>query len=146
MYILLSAKRRACFAEVGIGVSGRCDSPEKITESCTESVGRGEDWHQKNEALSLHSGESHRPLTPILMRKYRDTPPVSIAILLQKYALFLVENLISRTNIFPAPGKSPARQSQAKTNAMPAEMKNQAPLFLVICLGNKLFTNVFALC
>ena len=29
------------------------------------------------------SGESHRPLTPILLEKYRDTPPISIAIFWQ---------------------------------------------------------------
>ena len=42
----------------------------------------------------LTSGESNRPLTPILLQKYRDTPPISIVILLQKYALLLTESSI----------------------------------------------------
>ena len=40
------------------------------------------------------SGESHRPLTPDTFEKYRDTPPVSIAILLHKYALFLAQRVV----------------------------------------------------
>ena len=54
-----------------------------------------------NKGKGHNSGVSHRPLTPILFEKYRDTPPISIAILLQKYALRLAEsNIIYTTNLY----------------------------------------------
>ena len=37
---------------------------------------------------------------PDTFEKYRDTPPTSIAILLQKYALFLAESCIYTTNLY----------------------------------------------
>ena len=37
---------------------------------------------------------------PDTFEKYRDTPPISIAILLQKYALLLVESSIYNTNLY----------------------------------------------
>ena len=37
---------------------------------------------------------------PDTSEKYRDTPPMSIAILLQKYALFLAESSIYTTNLY----------------------------------------------
>ena len=36
---------------------------------------------------------------PDTFEKYRDTPPISIAILLQKYALLLAESSIYTTNL-----------------------------------------------
>ena len=46
------------------------------------------------------SGESDRPLTLIPLKKIRDTPLICIAILLQKYALFLAESSIYTTNLY----------------------------------------------
>ena len=40
------------------------------------------------------------PLNPDTFEKYRDTPPISITILLQKYALFLAESSIYTTYLF----------------------------------------------
>ena len=37
---------------------------------------------------------------PDTFEKYRDTPPISIAILLQKYALLLAESSIYTTNLY----------------------------------------------
>ena len=37
---------------------------------------------------------------PNTFEKYRDTPPISIAILLQKYALRLAESSIYTTNLY----------------------------------------------
>ena len=37
---------------------------------------------------------------PDTFEKYRDTPPISIAILLQKYALLLAESSIYATNLY----------------------------------------------
>ena len=37
---------------------------------------------------------------PDTFEKYRDTPPISIAILLQKHALFLAESSIYTTNLY----------------------------------------------
>ena len=45
------------------------------------------------------SGESPQPLTLILFEKYRDIFSISIAILLQKYALLLAESSIYTTNL-----------------------------------------------
>ena len=50
--------------------------------------------------LLLTSGESHRPLYRDTFEKYRDTPPISIAILLQNYALPLAESSIYATNLY----------------------------------------------
>ena len=41
-------------------------------------------------------------LDPDTFEKYRDTPPISIAILLQKYALLLAESSIYTTNLYHA--------------------------------------------
>ena len=38
--------------------------------------------------LEDYSGESNRPMTPILFEKYRDTPPISIAILCKSMPSF----------------------------------------------------------
>ena len=40
------------------------------------------------------------PKCPPSFEKYRDTPPISIAILLQKYALLLAESSIYTTNLY----------------------------------------------
>ena len=37
---------------------------------------------------------------PDTVEKYRDTPPISIAILLQKYALLLAESSIYTSNLY----------------------------------------------
>ena len=47
-----------------------------------------------------NSEESNRSLTPILLKKYRDTHPIPIAILLQKYAPLLAESSIHTTNLY----------------------------------------------
>ena len=53
--------------------------------------------HQGHTQLS---GESNRPLTPILLQKYRDTPPISIVILLRKYPLVLAESRKYSANVY----------------------------------------------
>ena len=70
------------------------DFPSAFTESRSES----------SVSSSQHmifvpkriSGESHRPT----YEKYRDTPPISIAILLQKHALLLAKSSIYTTNLY----------------------------------------------
>ena len=57
-------------------------------------------YHSVSRAIKHLSGKSHRPLTPILLQKSRDTPPISIAILLQKYALFLAESSVYTANLY----------------------------------------------
>ena len=46
------------------------------------------------------SGESNRPLTPTHAKKYRGTPPISMAILLQMYALPVSESSVYATNLY----------------------------------------------
>ena len=46
------------------------------------------------------SEESHRPPDPDTFERHRDTPPISIAMLLRKYALFLAERSIHTSNLY----------------------------------------------
>ena len=53
---------------------------------------------QRSPWASVHSGESNRPPTPILLKRI-DASPISIAILLEKHALLLAESIYT-TNLY----------------------------------------------
>ena len=53
-------------------------------------------WHLRTRSIRKITSTSD----PDTFEKYRDTPPISIAILLQKYALFLAESSIYTTNVY----------------------------------------------
>ena len=70
------------------------NSPERFSRTILTFL-------EKSGKPPRFSGESNRPLTPILLKeKYRGTPPISIAILLPKYALPLAESSIYTTNLY----------------------------------------------
>ena len=51
------------------------------------------------QSISFRRTKSKTP-DPGTFENYRDTPPISIAILLQKYALFLAESSMYTTNVY----------------------------------------------
>ena len=62
------------------------------------STSSGKKSVSQNLVMQAYFQESS--IDPDTFEKYRDTPPISIAILLQKYALLLAESSMYTTNLY----------------------------------------------
>ena len=71
-----------------------CTSATGFWSTCTKTPCAPSPNHffEVSDPCSRHSGSQKSTPDPDTYEKYRDTPPISIALLLQKYALLLAES------------------------------------------------------
>ena len=84
-----------------------CEDQKSWSSSVSRSTGwwGASDSPQSSRSYTparqeFQSGEPNQPPDPNTSEKYRDTPPISIAMLVQKYALLLTESSIYTTHMY----------------------------------------------